>query len=638
MHQYGCCGGCDWFSFRSQSKASYLAARREREHGLSTDIGSYKRTMSPSGDGAKDLDANPWPIARPQPVLAKDNTIRNNINNNNLLRRASLAESKCSSKDPLLTMVLKPCDEEKKQQCNLPDVLPVNAKAKTSPTRSHFILNGDKSVLDRERFSPPKITIQRSPSVNSPPRNSPVLDGRHRTDRDSPRSKIRESPPNSKAIRSSPIKTSPTNSPRISLQSSPLLPSPLQISPRLAYSPPTSPAKSPIKINFETNNEIANKSLSPEPKVIEGLQLIQRTEITLRVNTCTIDAASQTEKEELPCTPLPMRKKLQEEIECERLSQDLASHLSPSDRLKGILVPGPEHKKPTDYVSGLFRVDVTSKPRPLNSPFRSRNNTPTSSPPPSISPSTSSVSASVSTLDICTKTASTTTTEITVPILESTSPLSGTSAYFTTSESKAKFLTRYSRDMNQYNIVKDTKDLNQKKEELVNRLDKKLEVLRGELLVVSEEGRTNDELGENVERHVARMARPHEAAKFRLHVEEVGKITSLLLGLSGRLARAENALMGLPPEDVEKKILESKRDKLLEQLEEAKKLKESIDKRSVIVSNILYKYLNSEEYADYDHFINMKAKLIMDSREISDKIKLGEEQLSALKETLAISD
>ena len=84
--------------------------------------------------------------------------------------------------------------------------------------------------------------------------------------------------------------------------------------------------------------------------------------------------------------------------------------------------------------------------------------------------------------------------------------------------------------------------------------------------------------------------------------------------------------------------MESKRDKLREQLEEAKKLKENIDRRSVYVSNILYKYFNAEEYADYDHFINMKAKLIMDSREIADKIKLGEEQLAALKETLSASD
>lgn len=89
-------------------------------------------------------------------------------------------------------------------------------------------------------------------------------------------------------------------------------------------------------------------------------------------------------------------------------------------------------------------------------------------------------------------------------------------------------------------------------EELVSRLDRKLEVLRNEQLVVSEECRINDELGENVEARVSRVARPHEAAKFRLHVEEVGKITSLLLGLSGRLARAENALMGMPDDHADK--------------------------------------------------------------------------------------
>lgn len=126
--------------------------------------------------------------------------------------------------------------------------------------------------------------------------------------------------------------------------------------------------------------------------------------------------------------------------------------------------------------------------------------------------------------------------------------------------------------MNQYNVVKNTKDLNQKKvtnkmffncnmkintffviqEELVSRLDRKLEVLRNEQLVVSDECRINDALGENVETHIRQVARPHEAAKFRLHVEEVGKITSLLLGLSGRLARAENALLEMPEDHPER--------------------------------------------------------------------------------------
>lgn len=83
------------------------------------------------------------------------------------------------------------------------------------------------------------------------------------------------------------------------------------------------------------------------------------------------------------------------------------------------------------------------------------------------------------------------------------------------------------------------------------------------------------------------------------------------------------------------RTLEAKRDKLLSQLEEAKSLKECIDRRSMNMSNILTKYLDSDGYADYDHFINMKAKLIMDSKEVADKIQLGEEQLLALKESLA---
>lgn len=44
--------------------------------------------------------------------------------------------------------------------------------------------------------------------------------------------------------------------------------------------------------------------------------------------------------------------------------------------------------------------------------------------------------------------------------------------------------------------------------------------------------------------------------------------------------------------------------------------------------------MTEDQYADYDHFIKMKAKLIMDAREIDDKIKLGEEQQQALRETM----
>lgn len=86
------------------------------------------------------------------------------------------------------------------------------------------------------------------------------------------------------------------------------------------------------------------------------------------------------------------------------------------------------------------------------------------------------------------------------------------------------------------------------------------------------------------------------------------------------------------------KSLDAKRARLLEQLDEAKRLKIDIDRRGKNVAKIIERHLTIEEYADYDYFINMKAKLIVDHREIADKIKLGEEQLVALKETITHSE
>ena len=76
----------------------------------------------------------------------------------------------------------------------------------------------------------------------------------------------------------------------------------------------------------------------------------------------------------------------------------------------------------------------------------------------------------------------------------------------------------------------------------------------------------------------------------------------------------------------------TKRDKLAEQLSEAKKLKQNIDKRSLNVSRILQKYLSDEQFMGYQNFIKTKTKLIIETRIINDKITLSEEQLNALKE------
>merc|ERR1712020_147048 len=80
-----------------------------------------------------------------------------------------------------------------------------------------------------------------------------------------------------------------------------------------------------------------------------------------------------------------------------------------------------------------------------------------------------------------------------------------------------------------------------KKEELISKISTKLEVLRAELTSLKTETRANEEVGRKITVKVMQAAQPNECEKYKLHVEEIDKITSLLLGLSARLARAENA-------------------------------------------------------------------------------------------------
>ncbi|KAK2715033.1 hypothetical protein QYM36_009881 [Artemia franciscana] len=304
------------------------------------------------------------------------------------------------------------------------------------------------------------------------------------------------------------------------------------------------------------------------------------------------------------------RSKGLEEIECDKLTVELAKQLPESDKLKTLL-GGTDVKTAFDYVEeifGLGTINVASK----NYSYSAKN-------------------------DIAAMENGEEMSETRSP-RRSLSPLAENSVYLISSESKTKLLTQCSDDTEKTNSIPiDTDSLLQKKEDLVKRLDKKLEILRLERQAIHEDMSSNEKLGKEVSSRVAEVATSGERNKVALHVLEVEKITALLLGLAGRLARAQNALasLGENVDSQEKTVLESKRDKLMEQLEEARVLKLSIEKRSRNVSTLLLKYFTQEEYADYEHFVTMKAKLAVDAREIEEKIKLGEEQLMALKETLS---
>lgn len=82
-------------------------------------------------------------------------------------------------------------------------------------------------------------------------------------------------------------------------------------------------------------------------------------------------------------------------------------------------------------------------------------------------------------------------------------------------------------------------------QELIDSLGKKLQVLREARESLQEDVHDNNSLGDEVEAMVQKVCKPNELDKFRMFVGDLDKVVSLLLSLSGRLARVENALNSL---------------------------------------------------------------------------------------------
>ncbi|XP_044538431.1 protein Shroom4 [Gracilinanus agilis] len=230
-----------------------------------------------------------------------------------------------------------------------------------------------------------------------------------------------------------------------------------------------------------------------------------------------------------------------------------------------------------------------------------------------------------------------------------TSPISPTSptcptsysAYYNTSAGKAELLNKM-KELSQ--LAKDSlgeaevdHELAQKKLQLIASISKKLSVLQEAQRGLLEDISANTALGEEVQAVLKAVCKANEFDKFRLFIGDLDKVVNLLLSLSGRLARVENALNSLDPEATQEKLaLMEKKRQLTEQLEDAKELKEHVDRREKAVYGTVSRYLLQEQLQDYLHFVKMKSALIMEQRELEEKIKLGEEQLRCLRESLVL--
>ncbi|KRX68569.1 Protein Shroom2, partial [Trichinella sp. T9] len=165
----------------------------------------------------------------------------------------------------------------------------------------------------------------------------------------------------------------------------------------------------------------------------------------------------------------------------------------------------------------------------------------------------------------------------------------------------------------------------------------KLKVLKEEKRVIEEEIKTNESMGTELLAVIAALDNVSIAQKEKvaIYVEDVDKITRLLLKLASQFRRVGRILSraGDNNSNNDEEMLAAKKRHavLLEQLEDAKELKEDLHRRGGQLAKFLTQMLSEEQLVDYQYFIRMKSKLLAETQEIEEKILLGEEQKEVLE-------
>ncbi|CAL8280099.1 unnamed protein product [Merluccius merluccius] len=175
-------------------------------------------------------------------------------------------------------------------------------------------------------------------------------------------------------------------------------------------------------------------------------------------------------------------------------------------------------------------------------------------------------------------------------------------------------------------------------EELCGALRRSVEVLQEEKEVLQEELRQHRALGAGLEAVVHDRCWPNEREKYRVFIGDLEKVVNLLLSLSGRLARTESALHHLEDrqEDCteERTPLLLKRSQLLSQTDDARELKENLDRRRRAVQLLLAGHMTSAQLLLHRRLVAATPSLLIRQRHLDDLIRQGEEHLAVLRETL----
>ncbi|XP_064885511.1 protein Shroom1 isoform X2 [Columba livia] len=184
----------------------------------------------------------------------------------------------------------------------------------------------------------------------------------------------------------------------------------------------------------------------------------------------------------------------------------------------------------------------------------------------------------------------------------------------------------------------DLDDITSKKLELASRLRRKLRALREERELLLGEARECAGRGAELAAALRHLCKPNEFERYETFIGDLEKVVSLLLCLSSRLARVQNAMRRIDGNtDAEERQSLDERHKLLSrQREDAKDLKENLDRRERVVAGILAKYLTEQQLQGYRHFVQLKTSLLIEQKDLEEQIKFFEEQLENLEKSIPL--
>lgn len=175
-------------------------------------------------------------------------------------------------------------------------------------------------------------------------------------------------------------------------------------------------------------------------------------------------------------------------------------------------------------------------------------------------------------------------------------------------------------------------DVAEKKHLLVSYIEERLRSFEETRRALQVEVQENAACGQALEALVRERCLPVELERYSLFIADLERVVSLLLCLSARLARVQNALSTVDQntDAEEKQSLDSRHRLLCKQREDAKDLKDNLDRRENLVSTFLSRQLSAEQLQDYRRFVQTKASLLIRQKDLEEKQRLGEEQLEAL--------